>query len=136
MHNTMNKHTIIFWAIPIAITVAMLIGWQATGGDAYTKFAVVERVPVQSDADDPLAGTGMFDESEARFETVRRDEFRLGLLPTPQGLFDKHAISVASVVGPVWVVFVGWWLLKRKVFASRHADKLDASASPSTSGPK
>ncbi len=111
----MCKLTLIYWAIPMAITIAMLIAWQATGGDAYTKFTVVERVEVQSEADDPLAGTGMFDEGERRYQTQRRDEFRLGLLPTPQGLFDKHVISVASVVGPAWVLFIGGWWLRRKI---------------------
>jgi hypothetical protein len=111
----MRKATIIYWAIPILITVAMLIAWQATGGDAYTKFTVVERVQVQPEADDPLAGTGMFDDAEPRYETERRDEFRLGLLPTPQGLFDKHVVSVASVAGPVWVLFIGGWWLKKKL---------------------
>ena len=109
----MRKATVIYWAIPILITIAMLVAWQATGGDAYTKFTVVERVEVHSEADDPLAGTGMFDDAQPHYETERRDEFRLGLLPTPQGLFDKHAISVASVVGPAWVLFIaGWWLRK------------------------
>jgi len=110
-----RKATIIYWAIPILITVATLIAWQATGGDAYTKFTVVERVEVQPEADDPLAGTGMFDDTEPRYETIRRDEFHLGLLPTPQGLFDKHMISVASVVGSVWVLFIGGWWLKKKM---------------------
>lgn len=111
----MRKATIVYWTIPILITVAMLIAWQATGGDAYTKFTVVERVEVQPEADDPLAGTGMFDNAKPRYETERREEFRLGLLPTPQGLFDKHVISVASVVGPLWVLFIGGWWLKKKM---------------------
>lgn len=111
----MQRATIIYWAIPIFITVAMLIAWRATGGDAYTKFAVVERVEVRPQADDPLVGTGMFDDTEPRYETQRRDAFRLGLLPTPQGLFDKHVISVASVAGPVWVLFIGGWWLRKKM---------------------
>ncbi len=113
----MKRHTIILWTVPILITAAMLIAWQATGGDAYTKFTVVERVAVQTDADDPLAGTGMFEAAEPRYETLRRDEFRLGLLPTPQGLFDKHVISVVSVVGPVWILFLGGWWLRKKMAA-------------------
>lgn len=111
----MKKCMTVILAVPILVTVAMLVAWQATGGDAYTKFTVVERVEVRSDADDPLAETGMFDDAQPRYESVRRDEFRLGLLPTPQGLFDKHAISVASVVGPVWALFLGGWWLKRKM---------------------
>lgn len=111
----MNRRTIVIWAIPVLITIAMLIAWQATGGDAYTKYTVVERVEVEPETNDPLAGTGMFDEGKPRYETTRRDEFRLGLLPTPQGLFDKHVISVASVVGPVWALFLGGWLVKKKL---------------------
>jgi len=109
----MAKSTVVFWLIPILITLAVLIAWQATGGDAYTKFTVVERVEVGTPSNDPLAGTGMFDDAQPRYETVRRDEFRLGLLPTPQGLFDKHAISVASVAGPVWAVFLGIGLIRK-----------------------
>jgi hypothetical protein len=114
----MKRRTIITWTVPVLITTAMLITWQATGGDAYTKFTVVERVEVPADPSDPLAGTGMFAPAEPRYETVRRDEFRLGLLPTPQGLFDKHVISVASVVVPLWGLFLGGWWLTKKLSAA------------------
>ena len=65
--------------------------------------------------DDPLAGTGFYD--DARIETIeRRDEFHLGLLPTPQGLLDKHILSVASILGPTWALplFLLWVRTRRQ----------------------
>ena len=96
------------------VTVAGLILWQATGGDYYTKYEVIEEVPRVVDPDDPFAAAGLYDDSDT--EIVRRDEFRFGLLPTPQGLFDKHVISVASTAGPSWfvAVCVMWWTRRRK----------------------
>ena len=35
-----------------------------------------------------------------------------GLLPTPQGLFDKHAVSVVSIVVPVWAIVGGIAVLR------------------------
>jgi len=128
----MTKPAALFWIIPTLITLASLMVWQATGGDAYTKFTVVERVEVKTQADDPLSGTGMFDEAEPRYETMRRDEFRLGLLPTPQGLFDKHAISVASVVGPVWVLSLGGWWIKRRILGCPCCATTDSPTPEST----
>lgn len=96
------------------VTVAGLVLWQATGGDYYTKYEVIEEVPRTIDPDDPLAAAGFYDGSDT--EVVRRDEFRFGLLPTPQGLFDKHAISVASTAGPSWFValVITWWTRRRQ----------------------
>lgn len=86
--------------LSLVVTVASVGLWLGTGGDAYTKYQVVETVAREIDPDDPLAAAGFYDEDAT--ETVSRQEFRFGLLPTPQGLFDKHAISVATFTGPPW----------------------------------
>lgn len=96
------------------ITLATLVLWQATGGDYYTKYEVVEQVEKEVDPDDPLAQAGFYDE-ESHIETIRQDKFRFGLLPTPSGILDKHAVSVSSVSGPVWVIaLVLIWRMKRR----------------------
>lgn len=104
-------------AVALLMSLAVLAVWLATGADAYTKFTVVEQQPRVIDPDDPLAATGFYDDAEdgtADLQTVTRDEFRLGLLPTPQGLFDKHALSVASLLGPVWAAaLLGLWLTRK-----------------------
>lgn len=90
--------------VGLVATIATLAVWITTGRNYYTKFEVVERVEVSADPDDPLAGTGFYDDEEPGYETVRRGEFHLGLLPTPQGLLDKHAVSVVSILVPAWAV--------------------------------
>ena len=91
--------------IPLVITVACLGLWGATGRDAYTKFTVIEEVPVSETSYDLFTVTGLFDDAErSETEVVRRDEFRFGLFPTPQSLFDKHMLSVASISGAAWGV--------------------------------
>ena len=101
--------------VAVALTAASLLLWQATGGDYYTKYEVVEKVARQIDPDDPLAQAGFYD-TEARVETVTRSDFRFGLLPTPSGLLDKHMVSVASISGPVWGLALGliWWGRRRQ----------------------
>lgn len=105
----MNPKVILLLIIPVLVTIGTFALWAATGGDAYTKYEVVERVPVEESSDDLFAGTGLNETSdnEPRFETVTRKEFRFGLFPTPEGLFDKHIVSVASISGPVWAVCIG-----------------------------
>jgi len=88
-----------------AITLLAIGLWLATGRDAYTKFEVVEEVEKPVDPNDPLAGTGFY-EGNTKKEVVRRPEFRFGLLPTPSGVLDKHALSVATVTGPAWCLAV------------------------------
>ena len=102
-----------------AVTLAAIVVWQATGGDYYTKFEVVEEADAKVDPDDPLASTGFY-EGDSVKQVMTRDEFRLGLLPTPEGLFDKHAVSVASITGPVWLGAIGfvWWTRRR----TKHYD--------------
>ena len=87
---------------------------QATGGDWYTKFEIVEQVESKPNPDDPLVAAGFYDGSTTT-ETVRRDEFRLGLLPTPVSIFDKHALSVTSVAGSLWALglSVVWYQRRR-----------------------
>lgn len=105
-------------ALALLVSLAVLAVWLTTGADAYTKFTVVEQRDRVIDPDDPLAATGFYDDEEqagANLETVTRDEFRLGLLPTPQGLFDKHALSVASLLGPVWAAaLLGLWITRKQ----------------------
>jgi len=101
--------------VAIAVTLATVVVWQATGGDYYTKFEVVEEADVQVDRDDPLAAAGFY-EGDSSKQVVTRDEFRLGLLPTPEGLLDKHVVSVASISGPVWLAAIGlaWWSRRKE----------------------
>ena len=97
------------------VTVAILLIWQVTGGDYYTKYEVVEEVEKPVDKDDPLSDTGFY-EGTSQTQTVTRKEFRLGLLPTPQRIFDKHAVSVVSIAAPTWVFTIGfvWWMNRRR----------------------
>jgi len=101
--------------VAVVVTLTTVVVWQATGGDYYTKFQVVEEVESAADPDDPLAAAGFYDGDSSK-QVVTRDEFRLGLLPTPEGVFDKHAVSVASISGPVWLVAIGfaWWVRRNE----------------------
>lgn len=110
----MNKQSKIALSIVAILTLASVITWQATGGDWYTKYEVVEQVESEADQNDPLVAAGFY-EGGKNTQTVTRDEFRFGLLPTPAGIFDKHALSVASVTGPLWVFGIGFvWFKRRK----------------------
>ena len=111
----MNKQSKIVLSIVAILTLASVITWQATGGDWYTKYEVVEQIESEADPNDPLVEAGFY-EGGTTTQTVTRDEFRLGLLPTPAGVLDKHALSVASVTGPLWVFAWGFaWFQRRKV---------------------
>ena len=95
-------------------TVGALGTWAGTGRHAYTKFQVVEERRVELPKDDPLVQAGFYDDP-VKVETVIRDEFHLGLLPTPQGIFDKHLISVLTLVAPLWLLSTGlWWRARRR----------------------
>jgi hypothetical protein len=110
----MNKQSKIVLAAAVILTIASVVIWQATGGDWYTKYEVVEQVESKADPNDPLVAAGFYEGGKTT-ETVTRDEFRFGLLPTPAGIFDKHALSVASVVGPAWGIAIGFlWIGRRK----------------------
>ncbi len=110
----MNRNSRIFLVLALLVTAASLVTWIGTGGDWYTKFEVVEQVEVEPAADDPLVAAGFYDGNTVT-RTVTRDEFRLGLLPIPTGLLDKHALSVATLAGPFWgLALVAVWLGKRR----------------------
>jgi hypothetical protein len=81
---------------------------------------VVERSTHEVDAADPLAGTGFYDDDSATEDIVVRNAFRLGFLPTPQGLFDKHMISVSSILAATW----GLWLIAWRVRRRRRVPRL------------
>jgi len=56
--------------------------------------------------DDLLVESGFYDD-EAQAKDARRewvDVFRFGLIPVPQGLFDKHMLSVVTFVLPAWLI--------------------------------
>ena len=108
----MNTRTVL--TVAVLISLVALGTWFATGRHFYTKYEVVETVAKPVDADDPLAGTGFYDDEEAVTATVHKDEFHLGLLPTPAGLFDKHMLSVASILGVTWGVTVPLVLWRRR----------------------
>ena len=103
----MGRAAPILLVLAVVFTLGALAGWGATGWHAYTKYEVIEQVPARADRDDPFADTAFFDEDEEApaLDTVRRDEFHLGMLPTPEGVFDKHAISVLTIVVPIWGLF-------------------------------
>ena len=103
MRNMLTKLSQKVLAIAVVVTIGAIALWQMTGGDYYTKFEVIQEVEKAVDPDDPLAGTGFY-EDDKQVETIARKEFRFGLLPTPSGLFDKHLLSVASVVTPFWAL--------------------------------
>jgi hypothetical protein len=60
-----------------------------------------------------LAGTGFYD-SDVVERTERRSEFHLGLVPTPSGLLDKHALSVLLILGATWGGMVGLMAINRR----------------------
>ncbi len=115
-------------AIVVVVTVAALGMWQATGAHPYTKYEDVTREQVRTDVDDPFVEAGFY-EGDTVTQTVRKDVFYFGLFPTPQGLFDKHALSVVSVVVPVWLVVVGSvlvrWRARRRAIRRRLSWVLD-----------
>lgn len=97
----------------LIVTIASLVTWRVTGGDYYTKFELIEQIESPVDPDDPLAGSGFYD-GEARTETVVTPGLRFGLLPTPNGIFDKHILSVATLAAPPWVLLLGLVLIDRR----------------------
>ena len=96
----------------LVVTVAAIVLWLATGGDAYTKYRVIETAAREVAPDDPLAAAGFYEEDATA--TTSRDEFRFGLLPTPQGLFDKHVVSVATFAGPMWALTIAAFVWSRR----------------------
>jgi hypothetical protein len=112
----MKRITIYFLVLALIGTAAVVSTWALTGRHYYTKFRVVETVEQEVDANDPFAGTGFYDEDDSgQTKTVVRDEFHLGLLPVPQGIFDKHMVSVVSIAVPLWgLAAVAAWVTRRR----------------------
>jgi hypothetical protein len=111
MRQFMKSRRLLYPAILITVITVGL--WIATDRHSYTKFEVVETVQAPVQEDDPLAGTGFYDEGTQE-KTVHRAEFHLGLLPTPRGLFDKHALSVMTILTATWGFYLGLLLLSRR----------------------
>ena len=110
--------------LTLLITVGCLVVWGATGRHYYTKYQVIEQVEVEVAADDPLAAAGFYDDQRPQVQTVTRDEFHFGLLPTPRGLFDKHMLSLLTVISPLWaavVVTFGVHHLRRRALRNSRA---------------
>lgn len=101
-------------------TIFIVVVWLMTGADYYTKYSWNETVETKLDESDPLYNTGMY-ENNIKTEVVTKNGFKLGLLPTPQSLFDKHILAVTTLVPVVWFVFVFSYLRRRKQQHNRHA---------------
>ncbi len=115
MRRTMLKLLV----IAVVLTVAALGMWLATGAQPYTKYQDVTRQELPTDEDDPFAEAGFYN-GDTVTRTVKKNVFYFGLLPTPQGVFDKHVLSVVSVVLPVWLIVGGislvrWRARRRRV---------------------
>ncbi len=136
-------------ALAAVLTVATLITWWATGAHPYTKFEDITQEQVPADEDDPFAEAGFYDaltvlgrsfvsdllDSGADVsikKTLTKDVFYFGLLPTPQSLFDKHLLSLVSVVLPAWLIVGGFalvrWRIRRRastipVFSVSYSDQ-------------
>ncbi len=119
----MSKISKIVLIAVAVVAIALVVTWQATGGDWYTKYEVIEQIESTPDPNDPLAAAGFYD-GGSMTKTERRSEFRLGLLPTPSGILDKHALSVASVAGPLWILGLVVVLRQRRrtAAAERHVN--------------
>jgi len=128
----MKPSVIIPLAAASLVTLASLVLWLATGANPYTKFTVVERVAIEPDPNDPLAGTGFYDEGDTGYTTQTRDSFHFGLIPTPQGVFDKHALSVVSVTAPAWVIALAvvWFFRRRGARGSDRRSGKEPSYTP------
>ncbi len=107
----MSRTMLKLLVIALVLTVAALGMWLATGAHPYTKYQDVTREEIPTDEDDPFAEAGFYD-GDTVTQTIKKDVFYFGFLPTPQGLFDKHALSVVSVVVPVWLIVGGISLIR------------------------
>ena len=94
------------WIISLVASVAAVAVWTSTGRDWYTKFQIVEVLEAAVDSEDLFAATGLYD-GDTQIKVEQRDEFRLGLLPSGA---DKHLISVATIVLPLWLASAALWL--------------------------
>ena len=100
------------------LTIIVFLTWQFTGGDFYTKYEIVEEIEQKLDETDPLVAAGFY-ETSTIMKTVTHNEFRLGLLPTPAGLIDKHSVAVITLVTPIWfIVLALFWYSRRKTVST------------------
>ncbi len=121
----MSRPMLKLLVIAVVLTVAAFGLWLATGAHPYTKYQDVTRQQVPTNEDDPFAEAGFYD-GDTVTRTVKKNVFYFGLLPTPQGVFDKHALSVVSIVVPVWLIVGGislvrWRTRRRRVRAADPA---------------
>ncbi len=107
----MSRPMLYLVVLSVLLTVATLCTWLSAGAHPYTKYQDVVREEVSTDEDDPFAEAGFYD-GDTVTQTVKKNVFYFGLLPTPQGLFDKHALSVVSFVVPVWLIVGGIALVR------------------------
>ncbi len=107
----MSRPMLKLLVIAVVLTVAAFGLWLATGAHPYTKYQDVTRQELPTDEDDPFAEAGFYD-GDTVTQTVKKNVFYFGLLPTPQGVFDKHVLSIVSVVGPVWLIVGGISLIR------------------------
>ena len=120
----------IFFLVAIIISVSSLITWQLTGAHAYTTYHFNETVQVELDPNDPLVQAGFYGDDKTKDSLVVSEGLHLGLLPTAQGIFDKHVFSVASISGPVWGLALVFWFFQRRKMKKGASD---ASGAPGTS---
>ena len=109
----MNNVKILF-LVAIIISVSSLITWQMAGAHAYTTYHLNETIQVELDPNDPLVQAGFYGDQKTKDSVVTSTGLHLGLLPTAQGIFDKHIFSVASISGPVWGVALVFWFFQRR----------------------
>ncbi len=107
----MSRPMLKLLVIAVVLTVAAFGLWLATGAHPYTKYQDVTRQELPTDEDDPFAEAGFYD-GDTVTRTVKKNVFYFGFLHTPQGVFDKHALSVVSVVLPVWLIVGGISLIR------------------------
>ncbi len=112
----MNRVTRKTMFAAIILSFIILIIWQITGGDFYTKYQVVEEIEKKLDQSDPLVAAGFYENSTIT-ETIVKNEFRLGLLPTPSGIFDKHSLAVITMLTPIWFISIAIYFLRRQKVA-------------------
>jgi len=99
--------------ISVGLTLIIFAVWLITGGDYYTKYEMVKEIEKELDPSDPLVAAGFYKDNKI-IEIVTIDEFRLGLLPTPSGVFDKHIVAVVTLIGPVWFITFIIFLVQRR----------------------
>lgn len=62
----MTKLSKVALLVALTVTVAAVVTWQATGGDWYTKYEVVEQIESKLDPNDPLVAAGQLSSLPAK----------------------------------------------------------------------